>query len=176
MASMTEITYAEFAQAVAQARLGTEPSELHGSVAGYLCGGGTGQVHELLTALQLESDDAGVVDPLHTLLGQLAAGMSSDLRSGKSVAPLLPPSPLAARADGMVDWCRGFLGGLGLTGALAGRGLEPDARELLDDFGHIASMRIECEEGDEAGLADVLEFICGGTRHLHAALARAGQR
>lgn len=170
------ISYAEFATAVARAKLGTGPAELHGSLAGYLCAGGAGRARELLSALQLESDAAGTADPLHPLIEDLATGMSSDLQAGQPVTPLLPEAPLAARADAMVDWCRGFLGGLGLTGALRGADLEPGSRELLDAFGQIASMRIECDEDDEGALDDVLEFLRGGTVHLHAALAQAERR
>ena len=173
---MPKVSYPEFAEAVARAKLGIEPAELHGSVAGYLCAGGAAHGHDLLSAMQLESHDAGALDPLRALLGQLAAGMSRDLDAGGAMAPLLPEAPLAARADGMVDWCRGFLGGLGLTGALGGPALDPGTRELLDAFGQIASMRIECDEGDEGALDDVLAFVRGGIAHLHARLARAERR
>ncbi|MGH8214174.1 MAG: UPF0149 family protein [Rhodanobacteraceae bacterium] len=173
---ISKISYAEFSKAVAQAKLGTSPAELHGSIAGYLCAGGSGRANDLLPSLQLEGDGAGVLAPLRPLLEELAAGMSRDLRDGTAVTPLLPEAPLAARADGMVEWCRGFLGGLGLTGALRSSAIDPDARELLDAFGQIASMRIECDEGEEGELADVLEFIRGGMVQLRAALARAQRR
>jgi uncharacterized protein YgfB (UPF0149 family) len=176
MTRMREVSYTEFAKAVAGARLGIEAAELHGSAAGYLCAGGAGDGHALLSALQLESDDADALDPLHALLEEVAAGMSRDLDAGGAVTPLLPEAPLAARADGMVDWCRGFLGGLGLTGALEGSALDPGTRELLDAFGQIAAMRIECDEGDAGALGDVLEFIRGGIVHLHARLARADRQ
>jgi uncharacterized protein YgfB (UPF0149 family) len=176
MTRMREVSYTEFAKAVARARLGIDAAELHGSAAGYLCAGGGGDGHVLLSALRLESDDAGALDPLHALLDELAAGMSRDLGAGEALAPLLPEAALAARADGMVDWCRGFLGGLGLTGALEGSALDAGTRELLDAFGQIASMRIECDEGDEGALDDVLEFIRGGTVQLHARVARAVRR
>lgn len=176
MTRMREVSYTEFARAVARARLGIDAAELHGSAAGYRCAGGGVDGHVLLSALQLESDDAGVLGPLHALLDELAAGMAHDLGAGEAVAPLLPEAPLAARADGMVDWCRGFLGGLGLTGALEGSALDVGTRELLDAFGQIASMRIECDEGDAGALDDVLEFIRGGIVHLHARLARADRQ
>lgn len=174
--SMTTVTYAEFGTALAPVKLGIGPTELHGSVAGYLCVGWVGRAHELLAALQLESDAAGVVGPLHALLDKLITEISGDLRAGKAVTPLLPEAPLSARADAVVDWCRGFLGGLGLTGVVADAGLAPATRELLDDFGRIASMRIECDDDDDAALAEVLDFIRAGVVHLHAALASADRR
>ncbi|HEX5327115.1 MAG TPA: UPF0149 family protein [Acetobacteraceae bacterium] len=172
---MTTIAYAKSGAALAQAKLGIGPAELHGSVVGYLCAGWTGSAHELLSALQLESDGAGAVDALHAWLDELVPEVVRELDAGKPITPLLPEAPLSARADAMVDWCRGFLGGLGLTGVLAAAGLAPATRELLDDFGRIASTRIECEDDDDAALAEVLDFIGSGVAHLHAALAPTGR-
>lgn len=171
---MPTLAYEVLDGALMRTRLGVSPADLHGSVTGYLCAGGHGQAHELLTALALESDDAGTLDELHALLDDMAAGISRDLRTGESVMPLLPSGPLAARADAMVDWCRGFLGGLALTGDLAEAAQAPTVRELLDDFSRIAAMRLTCDDDDdEAALDEVVDFIRGGVRNLHAALAPA---
>lgn len=159
-----------------RAGLGISPADLHGSITGYLCAGGHGQAHELLTALALESDDAAASDELHALLDDVAIGISRDLQTGGSVTPLLPSGPLAARADAMVDWCRGFLGGLALTGDLAEAAKTPAVRELLDDFSRIAAMRLSCDNDDEAALDDVLDFIRGGVWNLHGALVSARRR
>jgi uncharacterized protein YgfB (UPF0149 family) len=173
---MTTMTYAEFGAALAQAKLVIGTAELHGSIVGYLCAGRAGRAHELLNALQLESDDAGAVDPLHARLDELVPEIGRELEAGTLITPLLPGAPLSARADAMVDWCRGFLGGLGLTGMLADIELAPATRELLDDFGRIASTRIECDDDDDAALAEVLDFIGSGVAHLHAEIARADRR
>jgi len=163
------LTHAEFAAAVAKAKLGIGAAELHGSVAGYLCAGGTARADALLSALQLEPEDSGVVGPLQALLAEAVTGISETLRSGGPVMPLLPEAPLDARANAMVDWCRGFLGGLGLAGAGTGGRLDPAADDLLHDFAEIASTQLECD--DEAPLAELLDFIGSGVARLHAALA-----
>ncbi|MGH8191069.1 MAG: UPF0149 family protein [Rhodanobacteraceae bacterium] len=168
------ITYEEFGAAIAGAKIGIGAAELHGSVTGYLCARPPSGAHELLGALELESDTGAPVGPLHALVDEFAADIARRLRSGEEVTPLLPATPLQARADGVVEWCRGFLGGLGLTGALADAGLDPAARELLDAFAQIAAMRIECD-GDAAALDGVLEFVRGGVLHLHAMLPDAGR-
>lgn len=173
---MTTITYAEFDMALTRAKLGIGPAELHGSVTGYLCAGSAGRAHELPAALQLESDDAGLVEPLHAQLDNLVADICGELRAGNAVTLLLPEGPLSARADAMVDWCRGFLGGLGLTGVVADTRLAPETRELLGDFGRIASMHIECDDDDDAVFTEVLNFIRSGVSYLYAALVPAGHR
>ncbi|MGH8183933.1 MAG: UPF0149 family protein [Rhodanobacteraceae bacterium] len=174
---MTSNTYAEWNAALAQARFGVAPAELHGSVTGFLCAGWTGRSHELLAALALESEtgDATDGDALHALLDRAAADIASRLRSRKPVEILLPAEPLAARADATVDWCRGFLGGLGLTGALEERAGDPAIRELLSDFGHIAATHLACDNDDEAALDEVLDFIREGVAHLHTAFAPTGR-
>lgn len=173
---MTTITCEELDTALAKAKLGVGAGELHGSVTGYLCAGLAGPAQELLAALQLESDDTGLVDPLHALIDRLVAEISSELRSGETVTPLLPDAPLSARADGLVEWCRGFLGGLGLTGVVADAGLKSETHELLDEFGRIAATRLECDEDDHEVFAEVMGFVRGGVSHLHLALAPADCR
>ncbi len=167
------VTYQELDAALAQMQLGTTASDLHGALTGWLCGGSAAGAAGLLEALALESDDAHTGDAAHRLLDRLCAQCREQLRaSDASFAPLLPAAPLAARADAMVDWCRGFLGGLGLTGAIGRHALPEDAREILADLGHIAAMPVVCEnEDDEQSLSEVLDFIRNGVLRLHAELA-----
>lgn len=172
MARMGSISHEQFRAAVGKAKLGIGAAELHGSITGYLCAGGSARADRLLSALQLESDDAGALDPLHALLDELVPGISAELRSGGAVAPLLPDGPLEVRANRMVDWCRGFLGGLGLAGAGTDGRLDPVARDLLHGFGEIAATPLECGD-DDAALAEVLDYIRDGVATLHATLAPA---
>ncbi|HEX5952133.1 MAG TPA: YecA family protein [Rhodanobacteraceae bacterium] len=160
--------------ALARAKLGVAPADLHGSITGYLCAGGQGRAHALLAALALEADEAGAAaDALHMLLDSVAGDVSHRLQTGEPVAPLLPSGSLAARADAMVDWCRGFLGGLALKGDLATAAKMPDVRELLEAFSQIAAMHLSCDDEDEASLHDVLDFIRSGVARLHVALVPA---
>lgn len=167
---MTTVTCAELNAALLKAKLGVAAPELHGSLAGYLCAGRGGRAHELLTALALESDDAVALDDLHALVDSLAADIAGKLRVREPVALLLPEASLATRADAMVDWCRGFLGGIGLTGAIADPQHQPEVATLLADFGHIAAMHLESGDDDEEALDDVLDFIGTGVARLHALL------
>lgn len=172
---MATMTYPEWDAALHAAKLGATATELHGSITGYLCAGRAGTAHEVLTALALESDGASAASELLVLVDHLVAETAGKLRKGEPVAPLLPPGSLAIRADAMVDWCRGFLGGAGLTGVAADPAREPEARALLGDFGHIAAMHLECDDDDEAALDDVLDFIRTGVTRLHGLLAPAGR-
>ena len=114
----------------------------------------------------------------------LASGSTSNARPGSTIQdqgfePLLPPADTALehRADALVDWCRGFLGGLGLAGVSREHGLSADGAEILSDFGTIAGTRFEYADGeeDESALTEVIEFIRVGVLLLHAEIVSAPQ-
>jgi uncharacterized protein len=163
----------EWSAMLARAKLGVGAAELHGSVCGYLCAGHGGRAHELLAALALEGETDGPDDDLCVLLDRAVGEIGAALRTGEAVEPLLPEASLAARANAAVDWCRGFLGGLGLTGVVDTRAQTPAVRELLADFGHVAATHLAVEDDDEAALDDVLAFLRSGMASLHTALAPA---
>lgn len=165
--------YAQWTALLARARLGIGAAELHGSITGFLCCGWSGRPRELLASLALPEPAAGTGGDLEVLLGTAAGSIADRLQSGAAVELLLPEGPLAARVDAMVDWCRGFFGGFGLTGVLAGHAYDPAVRGLLDDLGQIAASHLDSGQGDAADLDDVLEFIRGGVAQLRAAFSPA---
>jgi|SRR5882724_3341896 len=170
------VTHAQLGELLANLHFGVGPSDLHGSLTGYLCGGGVADSRSWLTALELNPDDT-VADIPHSVLtdlyGQCAAWFN-DPELG--FEPLLPPADAALerRADALVEWCCGFLGGLGLAG-VSRHGLSADGAEILKDFGTIAGTHFEYADGeeDEAALIEVIEFIRVGVLLLHAELATA---
>jgi uncharacterized protein YgfB (UPF0149 family) len=85
--------------------------------------------------------------------------------------PLLPEDdrPLTERAEAMVDWCRGFLGGFGLAGTAAHAQLSDEAQEILRDVATIAGSSFDFgdEDEDEDALIEVQEFVRIGVMLLH---------
>lgn len=156
---------------LAQARLESSPAELHGALVGYLCGGWAGPAPELLAALELEPGSGGSREPLLALLDEAAADIHGQLGRGAGIDPLLPAGSVVACANAMVDWCRGFLGGLGLTGLLDRHRRDAGVEELLRDLAQIAAAPLEGSEADEASLHEVLDFIRAGVAQLRAAVA-----
>lgn len=181
MADDTSLTHAELGELLAQAQLGVGASDLHGSLAGYLCGGGRSGARDFLEALQLESDDAHALDRAHEALGRLYTGCLGALDDPElGFEPLLPDEsrPLDERADALVEWCRGFLGGFGLSSGDRPAQLSEEATELLRDLATIAgsSLSFEDAEEDERALVEVLEFVRVGAMMLHAEVAGARSR
>lgn len=161
-------TWQDWQAALAQARLGISPSELQGSLTGYLCAGWGGSGAELLGALELEGDAAGA---LADLVGRAAQDISRDLRTDAPPALLLPPGGVEARANALVEWCRGFLGGLGLTGVIDEAARTGPAGDLLHTLANVAAAPVVCGPDDRAALAEVCDFVQSAVTELHAALA-----
>jgi hypothetical protein len=172
------ITHAQLGEMLANLHLGVGASDLHGSLTGYVCGGGSAGARGWLAALELQTDPE--IDLPHAAFARLyedCAAWFVDPELG--FEPLLPDadSSMDARGDALVEWCRGFLGGLGLAGVSSRQGLSADAGEILQDFGTIAASRFEYadSEEDESALAEVIEFIRVGVLLLHAELTVAGR-
>lgn len=149
---------------VMRLRLSIAASELHGSLCGYLAGGHALDAGTVLAALQLDGDVAAPAAEDMAVLDRLARQSESELVDSElGFEPLLPADdrPLAERAEAMVDWCRGFLGGFGLAGAPAHAQLSDEAQEILRDLGAVAASSFDLgeETEDEDALIDVHEFV-----------------
>jgi len=155
---------------LAALRLGVNASDLHGSLSGYLCAGGRVGTDDWLDRLELSPADVATARD-ETLAAFLAAALAQFADDPAQVEPLLPvaSSPLVGRAEALVEWCRGFLGGFGLVGSTLHARLSDDASEILADFGTIATSRLEVEGGasDEQAFADVLDFVRVAVARLH---------
>jgi len=166
------ISYTELDQALKNLKLEVGASDLHGSLTGYLCANGRAGATDWPSALELDIDDASH----HEVLGRLYPFCRAQLSDPEfSFEPLLPEQSdaLGTRADALVEWCRGFIGGVGLAGTLPLVALSEEVREILHDFAEIARANFECTdaEEDESAMAEILEFVRVGALLLHSELA-----
>lgn len=158
-------------------KLGVDACELHGSLCGYVSGGGRATPADWLQRLAL--DDVGTTTPAaDSALQRLFEATLAELDDDELGFELLLPgedTPLEERADALIRWCRGFLGGFGLaTGEHPP--LSPEAAEALDDLGKIAGSDLAYEdpEADEEALAEVGEFVRVAALLLHGDCNRRG--
>ena len=164
MSAPEPLDHDQLAALVARLRLGIAASELHGSLCGYLAGGATPHDGDVLAVLQLEDAEAELAPDDQAALHQLLIQCRDALADPElGFEPLLPADdrPLAERADALVDWCRGFLGGFGLAGTDVHAKLSDDAREALKDFATIAASSFDFDNADEDedALIEVQEFL-----------------
>ena len=152
---------------------GVGAAELHGSLCGFVSGGGAAGREDWLLRLALEAD--GTPAP-QGALDQLFVASQAQLGDPDLGFGLLLPdedAPLVERAEALLSWCRGFLGGFGL-GAGGEPPLSAEAREALEDLGKIAASRLSYDdpEGDEAALLEVSEFVRVAALLLHSDCTR----
>lgn len=164
------LSHDRISSVLASLRLGVNASDLHGSLTGYLCAGGRAGADDWLDRLELSPADERAARNSE-LAAVLAAGQAQFADDLAQVEPLLPSagSAVAQRADALVEWCRGFLGGFGLVGSTLHVSLSDEANEILADFGAIATSRLEVDGGasDEQAFADVLDFVRVAVARLH---------
>ncbi len=177
MTAAARVEYDDLDDLTHRLKLGTTPSELHGSLSGFLAGGGRVGRRSLLAVLQLDGEAANPSPADATLLERLARQAAHQLADPElGFEPMLPDDdrPLAERAEATVEWCRGFLGGFGLAGPQSHARLSEEAQEVLRDLGTIASSHLDfgSEDEDEDALIEVHEFVRMGAMLLYAECAR----
>lgn len=159
---------AEVERALAEASIGIDAAELHGSICGLLAAGGRVAGADWLDALAVEGPrpaSGGVLDRLRSqTLKQLG-----DTDYGFDL--LLPgeETDLGDRIEALGSWCRGFLGGFGLGGTRPEQ-MGEEAREAVDDLARIAQAELSFEDGeeDENALAEIIEFVRVAVLLLHS--------
>lgn len=165
------IGHDELDDVIAHLRLAISPSELHGSLCGFLSGNGRPGRRPLLEVLHLDAGGVTVSNADQAVLDQLVRQSEAELDDAElGFEPLVPSDdrPLPERADALVDWCRGFLGGFGLGGPDAHNRLSDEGKEILRDLGSIASSSLDFgnEDEDEDALIEVHEFVRMGAMLL----------
>ena len=138
--------------------LAVDASELHGSLSGWLAGGGDngpGWLAQVFADAAVPAAD-GTLEELR----QATAAQIEDPAFGFTL--LLPGqgAPLYERTGALFDWCRGFLGGFGLA-AGAEPPLSDEGREAMADIAKLAaaSAQEDGDEEDERALAEIQEFV-----------------
>lgn len=176
----THIAHDEIASSLARLQVGLGASELHGSLAGFLCAGGMAHRDSWLAELALEEvaetvAASGERDVFERLFESLAVELDDPDLGFELLLPA-DEAPMEERTTALVDWCRGFLGGVGLSGVDLTAGLEGDLGEVLGDFGRIAASGFqegESAEDDEEAFAEVVEYVRVGALLVRTELSRA---
>lgn len=174
-AALPEI--ADLADALRDAQVTVDPCELHGALCGYIAGGGRADGADWLQHLQPDAQADNDRDACIDHLRDCTLAQFADEDFGLQL--LLPPddAALAERVDGLLAWCRGFLGGVGLAAPKESM-LSAESSEALADLARIAASDLGYEESeeDEDALAEIIEFVRMVPLLIHADCVRAGER
>jgi uncharacterized protein len=143
--------------------------EFHGSLCGYLCAGGSvasGWMARIMLDEEAPDPERG------SDISVLFDATRQTLESPDFEFSLLLPEqdrPVGERADALVDWCRGFLGGFGLVPD-AQSNLGEEANDAINDFAKIAASDLSYDDpdADEEALEEVAEYVRVGALLVHS--------
>lgn len=152
-------SYEDTAQTLRQLQLGVDSSELHGALCGFVCGGGAASPRDWLRQLSLEPA-AGEGESRLTALFDASCAQLIDPQFGLQLLLPAEGATLGERADALIAWTRGFLGGFGLAGGERDK-LSDEAGEALQDLAAIAAAELSCDDpdSDEDSLMEISEFV-----------------
>ena len=197
-----DTAYARLAQGLQDSPLNASPAEAHGLLCGLLCLGVPDAearwAREIMGAEAVPDpvadDDVWGLEDLPPALRLLARETRAQFAGDDLALSLVLPAEEASlreRAEGIYDWTRGLLLGLGLAGVKA-EALSDQGRELLDDLLAITRLDLdslvrgtaeagageggiedEHDEEDESALMELREFLWVAVRLLHEELGRA---
>ncbi len=164
--------FAAVARALADLPTDIEAGECHGMLCGMLSNPSPFDParwfdHVLGYGEPIQWHELPLDSPLQVMLSETLRGFEAD---DFSFNPVLPPdaAPLAERAAALGLWCRGFLSGFGVQGAVPS--LTAEGREFLHDLAKIS--QIEPDEADtemgERAFLDVVEYARMGALLLNA--------
>jgi uncharacterized protein YgfB (UPF0149 family) len=163
--------YAEISDQIRQMQLGLDAAELHGSLCGYLSGGGDAPGRgDWLGKVMAEPEALPVVPD--SALDRMFTATELLLESPDFGFDLLLPNidlPVVERGDALMSWCRGFLGGFGLA-AGANPPLSEESTDALGDLARMAASDLSYDdpEADEQALEEVAEFVRVAVLLLHS--------
>jgi uncharacterized protein YgfB (UPF0149 family) len=151
-------------------------SELHGSLCGWLAGGGASD-DKWLGKVMADASLPTVAEG--SALEDMRLASAAQLADRSFEFELLLPgadASLSERSGALFDWCRGFLGGFGLA-AGAAPALSEDSREALADIAKLAAAQPQDEgdEEDEEALVELEEFVRVAALLLHGDCVMAAQ-
>ena len=163
--------YDEIDAQVVRLQLGQDPSELHGALCGYLSGGSSAPGREAWLGTVMADDTPAAIEA-DSPLDRMYLASEKLIESPDFGFDLLLPSvdrPVRERGDAMIRWCRGFLGGFGLS-AGAEPPLSEESRDALADLARMAASDLAYDdpESDEQALEEVAEFVRVAALLLHS--------
>ncbi len=151
-------------------------SELLGGISALACALPAEQAALLLDDLLATAH--GAPEPeLRARASEALAAADQSLRAEARYRPPLPvdDAPLAEQAQALVDFCRGFLSGLGLAGPGLRHRLPAVTAEALQLLDAIAAgpVLVEDEFGDRDAFAELLAFVGDAVALTYAELRAA---
>jgi uncharacterized protein YgfB (UPF0149 family) len=166
---MTQFSFCDseqLSQQLARAGVPMSPAEVHGIACGLLCGLAEDVQGHWHHALYSELDDSDVlVQECRAATDALLDATAEQLRDPEAFSfdlCLPDEEDVPAYAEGLRDWCQGFLYGFGVAAEGNEAGLTEEGDEALKDMSEISKLDVAAVQGGEeeaAALAEVEEYL-----------------
>lgn len=175
-------TYNSFSKTLKDLEIAISAAEAHGLLCGLLCGQEGLPLQNWLEFLQ--DSTALRVDKLpkeaRQALQRVASVSESMLRDGEPAMSLLLPDEdldLTVRAEGLSEWCHGFVTGFGLSGCYVNQESNQEAAEVLKDLVDIGKIVVSEEESEEeqAAFTEVVEYVEAAVLMLYGSMQFTGE-
>lgn len=157
--------FAKITEILETADLFTSASEVHGVLAGLVCGGIDLDSQTWLTHFNdVINEGMGLPLKAKQLVGSLHAQVISQFTDdGLGFHLLLPDDnkPLDDRCDAMSQWSQGFLVGFGMVQSALNQATE-EVQELIKDIRDISQLSLGFEQEDEESeiaYAEIVEYL-----------------
>ncbi len=143
-------------------------SELHGSLSGWIAGGGATDAGWLVEVLVDDTLPRLGEDDVLERLRRVTEVQLEDRSFGFALVIPGEDASLAERSGALFDWCRGFVGAFGLAAGSAPP-LSEESSEALVDLVKLsrATAQEDGDQDDEDALAEIEEFIRVAALLLH---------
>ena len=173
------MNFDELNRILSDARCNTRAAECHGFLCGYLCISNDMTDEVFRSCLQADIFDEAISVPCLDSIKALATDVYTQISSTDFTLQLLLPGddrPLQERGESFIQWCEGFLSGLGAAGVVRFYSLSEECRELLDDLYKICRLdpddMSESGEAEETALTELIEYVRLGAILMHEEFRR----
>ena len=145
------------------ANAGSRAAECHGFLCAQICVAGN-ITNEILSEYLLAGtvDDAKI-DECQEQMTELVMEITRQMKSPDFELKLILPDDdysLEERGIALVEWCQGFLSGLGVAGLGSIEIISDESKELIDDLYKISRLSTdELNDYAEEGESDLMELI-----------------
>jgi uncharacterized protein YgfB (UPF0149 family) len=168
------MNYKELDNLFMDAGTGSRAAECHGFLCGYLCVNDNLQDDTFRKYLLADMDDQQMCEECCKQINELASEVCQKIASVDFTLELLLPdesSPLSERSAALIEWCEGFLSGLGIAGVTDFDLLSFECREHVQDLYKICRLDVDeindCGEEEEAAFTELIEYVRMGAMLLH---------
>jgi hypothetical protein len=174
------MNYKELDNLLIDAGTGSRAAECHGFLCGYLCVNDSVQEDMFRKYLLSDMSDQQMCAECCKQITELAVEVCLKIASEDFTLELLLPdesSPLSERSAALIEWCEGFLSGLGIAGVTDFDLLSFECRELIQDLYKICRLDADeingCGEEEEAAFTELIEYVRMGAILLHVEMHKS---